>query len=147
MPAEDRPAFEDLPALQDGMEVREAAAETAGIDLVEPLAHPGVRGRLPHAEERGKVPRLDWVFAAAHLRVELQQSRHLEREHREPGHQAVAQAEVACLDRVGDAVEACAHLVEHPGHRQMLSEGVSGHVAARLLPVSQQYGRSGAKSL
>ena len=50
-------------------------------------------------------------------------------------------------ERVGDAVEARAHLLEHPGHRQMPAEGVAGYFAARPLPVSRQNGRSGTKSL
>jgi len=130
--AEHGPVLEDLSALQGGMDAREAAAEVAGVHLVKAFAHPRVRGRPLHAEQRAEVPRLDRILAAAHLRVELKQRPHLERKYREARHQAVGKAEVTSVDRVGNAVEACAHHAKHAGHRQMPAEGISGHFSARL---------------
>ncbi len=95
---------------------RAAAAQAAGAGPVEPLAHPRVRRRLPHAEERAQVPRPDRVLAAPHLPAGLQKRRDPGREDREPRHQAVSETEVARDGRVGDAVEACTHGVKHgPG--------------------------------
>jgi len=116
------------------MDLLEAAAQGAGVDLVEPFAHPGVRGRCFHAERRAQVPRPDRILATPHLDVELQQGRHLEHEDREARHRAVGQARFARVERVGNVIEAGAHRARHPGHRQMLAEGSSGHGSARLWP-------------
>ncbi len=95
---------------------RIAAAEAAGAGPVAPLAHPRVRRRLPHAEERAQVPRLDRILAAPHLPAGLQKRRDPGREDREPRRQASRKAEVARAGRVGDAVEACTHGAKHgPG--------------------------------
>jgi len=37
------------------MDLPKAAAQVAGVDLVEPFAHPGVRGRRLNAERRAEV--------------------------------------------------------------------------------------------
>ena len=94
-----------------------------GVDLLQPLAHPAVRRRPPHAEERAEVPRHHRITAAPDLPIELQQRRHPGGEHREARHQAVGKADATRVDRVGDAVEACADRPQHAGHRQMLSQG------------------------
>ena len=118
-----------------------------GSALAGPLAHPGVRGRPLHAEKRAQAARLDRIPAAGRLRAGLQKRRNLEGEHREARHQAVGKGDPAGLDRVGNAVEAFAHRPEHAGHREMPAEGVSGHSAARSLPVLPQDSISGPKSL
>ena len=132
MAVEHAPVLQHLSALKGGMDPREAAPQVAGVNFVKPLPHPGVRWCPCQAEKRAQVARLDRIAAAAHPRVELQQGRHLEREHREPRHQAVGKADAAGAERVGNAVEACAHGGKHSGHRQMPAEGISGHFTARL---------------
>ncbi len=114
---------------------RTAAAEAAGAGPVEPLAHPRVRRRLPHAEERAQVARPDRVLAAPHLPAGLQKRRDPGREDREPRRQASRKAEVARDGRVGDAVEACTHGAKR-GPWASTDACVRGFrtFAARLLP-------------
>ena len=83
MAVEHGPVLQNLSALKGGMDPREAAAQIAGGHLVKALPHPGVRWHPCHAEKPAQVARLDRIRAAAHPRIELQQGRHLEREHRE----------------------------------------------------------------
>ncbi len=53
-----------LSAPQRRVDAREAAAEVPGVDFVQPLAHPGVRRRPPHAGQRAEVPRHHRITAA-----------------------------------------------------------------------------------
>ncbi len=85
--------------------------------------------------------------AAARLRVELQQRRDLEGEHGQARHQAVGEADDMRDGRIGDAVETRAHRTEHPGQRQMLSEGIpGGHLTARLCLFCRSIAGPGRKS-
>jgi len=70
------PVVEQPAALQVGMDPPEAAAQVAGVDLVEPFAHPGVRGRRLDAEQCAGVPRPDRILPPPQLRVEPRQGRH-----------------------------------------------------------------------
>ncbi len=146
MAAGHRPPLQHLSAPRRRVDAREAAAEVPGAGPVQPLAHPGVRRRPPHAEGRAEVPRHHRITAAADLPAGPRQRRCPAGEHRGARHQAVGKADATRAARVGDAVEACADRPQHAGHRQMLSQGIPGHFPARLLPVCPQNGRSGVKS-
>ncbi len=146
MAAGHRPPLQHLSAPQRRVDAREAAAEVPGAGPVQPLAHPCVRRRPPHAGQRAEVPRHHRIPAAPDLPAGPRQRRCPAGEHRGARHQAAGKADATRAARVGDAVEACADRPQHAGHRQMPSQGIPGHFPARLLPVCPQDGRSGAES-
>ena len=118
-----------------------------GAAPVGPPAHPGVRGRPLHVRKAGagRAPGQDPRRRAPARRTGAGTEPSAETPRAR--HQAAGKVDPAGSGRAGNAAEASARRPEHAGHRKMPAQGVSGHSAARSLPVLPQDSGSGPGSL